>query len=81
MIAIELGAINGLSLDILAAWKEVCKFVLACEMRPGFLLDKHQDYCAAGYSVSGDGAERYRFEILGESGDIKSIPLRTVGPT
>lgn len=33
------------------------------------------------YSVTQDGAERYRFEILGESGDIKSIPLRAAEPT
>jgi aspartate 1-decarboxylase len=29
------------------------------------------------YSVSQDGAERYYFEIVGELGDVKSIPLRT----
>lgn len=29
------------------------------------------------YSVTGNGAERYRFEILGEAGDVKPIPLRS----
>jgi len=29
------------------------------------------------YSVTRDGAERYCFEIRGEAGDVKPIPLRT----
>jgi len=29
------------------------------------------------YSVTCDGAERYGFEILGEAGDVKPIPLRS----
>lgn len=29
------------------------------------------------YSVTRDDAEGYRFEILGSSGDVKSIPLQT----
>jgi len=29
------------------------------------------------YSVNSDAARRYSFEIIGESGDIKALPLRT----
>lgn len=47
-------------------------------LRPRILTFDRNNHIAdrMTYSVTQDGAQRYCFEILGEAGDVKPIPLR-----
>ena len=49
------------------------------ELRPTILTFDRSNQIAdrLTYSVTSDAAGRYGFEIVGESGDIKALPLRT----
>ncbi|MCK1394421.1 aspartate 1-decarboxylase [Bradyrhizobium sp. 1] len=49
------------------------------QLRPKILTFDRDNHVSdrMTYSVTRDGAERYCFEILGEEGEVKPIPLRT----
>jgi L-aspartate-alpha-decarboxylase len=49
------------------------------DLRPKILTFDRSNQIAdrLTYSVTSDAAGRYGFEIIGETGDVKSVPLRT----
>lgn len=49
------------------------------EMRPKILVFDRSNRVAdrLTYSVTSDASGRYDFEIIGETGDVKTVPLRT----